>query len=227
MTKIRYPHTGRKKHSVGAAFWEKCYRDDDAFWDRGAPAPGLVDFLEKEKYKAGSILVPGCGRGHDCQKLARHKFKVTGVDIAPKAVAEARALAKAKGVPVTYRLGDFLKTTRRGFDLVFEHTCFCAIDPALRDRYVKSLVKVLKPGGHYLAVFYNIQPRTGPPFGTTRAELLERFGPHFTLLKEHVPRSFPGREGKELLMLWKKEMIERQFGCGHRLGSWTTAIPAD
>lgn len=200
----RYSHTGRKKHSVGPAFWEKSYRTGKVVWDRGAASPGLVDFLKKEKYKPGTVLVPGCGRGHDCRELTRHKFTVTGLDIAPKAVAEAKALAKAEGLDVTYRLGDFLNTRRRGFDWVFEHTCFCAIDPALRDRYVESLSRVLKRGGHYLGIFYNIQPKSGPPFGTTREELLERFSPNFELLVERLPRSFEGREGKEWLMLWRR-----------------------
>ncbi len=104
-------------------------------------------------------------------------------------------------------VGDFLELSPEWYgpyDWVFEHTCYCAIDPDLRDQYVQSVVAVLQPGGHFLGVFYNIQPESGPPFGTTRAELLDRFSPHFKLLTENVPRSYPSREGKELLMLWKK-----------------------
>ncbi|MEI6084681.1 MAG: methyltransferase domain-containing protein [Verrucomicrobiota bacterium] len=201
MKRPPYRHMGVPRHSITAAFWEKSYRNDDAFWDHGVPAPGLVDFLKRDKYKPGTILVPGCGRGHDCRQLAEHGFTVTGLDLSAKAMTEARALADGQ---VTYRVGDFLKPGRTRYDWVFEHTCFCAINPKLRDRYVQALVKTLKPGGHFLAIFYNIQPRQGPPFGTTRTELCERFGPHFRLLLERVPRSYSNRKGKELLMLWEK-----------------------
>jgi SAM-dependent methyltransferase len=195
-------HTGIPRHPITAAFWEKCYRTGDAFWDHGAPVPGLVDFLKHETYAPGTILVPGCGRGHDCRQLAEHGFTVTGLDISAKAVAEARELAD--GLPITYRRGDFLKPGRVRYDWVFEHTCFCAINPKLRSRYVVALRTRLKPGGWFLAIFYNIQPRTGPPFGTTRDELVERFSPYFRLRLERVPRSYPNRKGKELLMLWEK-----------------------
>lgn len=197
---MNYRHTGTPRQPVTAAFWDNCYRDGDAFWDHGVPSPGLVDFLKREKYQPGTVLVPGCGRGHDCRELARHGFQVTGLDISPRGIAEAQALTDG----VRYRVGDFLKPNRTRYDWVFEHTCFCAINPKLRSRYVQALVKSLRPGGFFLGVFYNIQPRKGPPFGTTRTELCERFGPHFRLLLERVPRSFSNRKGKELLMWWEK-----------------------
>jgi len=202
-----YRHIGRKKHSVDAAFWQRCYVNDDAFWDHGEPSPGLVDFLQKNRRAPGKTLVPGCGFGHDCLELARHGFRVTGLDISARAVAEAGKLARACDVRVTYRRGNFLKLEARyrgRFDWLFEHTCFCAIDPAQRDRYVLAAATALKRGGYLLGVFYNIQPKSGPPFGATREELLERFRPHFRLVSATVPRSYPNRKGKELLMLWRK-----------------------
>jgi SAM-dependent methyltransferase len=203
-----YAHIGRKTHEVDASFWEGCYQKGDVFWDKGAPSPGLVDFLKEEKPKPGRVLVPGCGRGHDCRELARHGFDVTGMDISASAAAEARALADKESLKIEYKVGDCLHPWRNvhgKFDWVFEHTCFCAIDPGKRDRYVEAMASYLKAGGCLLGIFYNIQPKTGPPFGTTRVELIERFSPRFTLVMDKVPRSYPNREGKELLMLWRKQ----------------------
>ena len=61
------------------------------------------------------------------------------------------------------------------FDWVFEHTLFCAIQPPERDDYVRALLRWLKPDGQYLAVNYLIPDTDGPPFGTTRDELWQRF----------------------------------------------------
>ena len=65
------------------------------------------------------------------------------------------------------------------FDWVFEHTLFCAIQPDEREAYVRAVLRWLKPQGQYLAVNYLIPDRDGPPFGTTRDELWQRFSPAF------------------------------------------------
>jgi ubiquinone/menaquinone biosynthesis C-methylase UbiE len=208
-TSPKYSHIGRKRAAITPAFWTKRYEAKTDEWDQGAPSPALVDFLRQHKYKTGSVIVPGCGRGHDARAFARAGFDVLGMDIAAIAVRDAAALAKkARLKNIRFEQGDFFAAPRRyagKFDWMFEHTFFCAIDPAQRDRYVATAAKLLRKGGWLLGVFYNIQPDSGPPFGTTREELFERFSPHFTLWHEIVPRSFPNRKGKELLMLWQRK----------------------
>lgn len=203
------PHTGRKEHEVDPAFWIARYAAGDTGWDKGEASPGLVDFLvENEAVMPGTVLVPGCGHGHDARALAAAGFEVTAFDVAPAAIERARALAAAERTPVRFEAADFfeLPAALRGpYDWLFEHTFFCAIDPARRAAYVRTVTELVRPGGHLLGVFYHIQPETGPPFGTTRAELLARFEPAFTLVHESVPRSYPTRVGKELLMLWRRK----------------------
>ena len=74
--------------------------------------------------------------------------------------------------------GDFLNDDPdEPYDFLFEHTCFCAIDPSQRDAYAAAAARWLKPGGQFLAVHYMLPPdEDGPPFGTDREEILERFG---------------------------------------------------
>jgi SAM-dependent methyltransferase len=210
-----YPHIGRSEKEVRPEYWAELYRTGETGWDHGAPSPGLVDFLKEEAggrpdrpRPPGRVFVPGCGRGHDARALAAAGFEVTGLDAVEAAVRDAARLAAEEGMSaVRFVRADFfdLPASLRGpYDLLFEHTFFCAIDPALRDRYVETAAELLSPGGFLLGVFYHIQPETGPPFGTTRGELMDRFGPRFALVLDRVPRSFPRREGKELLMLWKR-----------------------
>jgi len=203
-----YPHMGRVESALDGPFWEERYALGETDWDKGHLSPGLEDFLRDEVYTTGRVLVPGCGRGHDARALARAGFEVTGLDIAAVPVRDAAAIAAGEKLDnVRFVQGDFFRDTAAWegqFDWVFEHTFFCAIDPALRDQYVERVARLLDHGGQLLGIFFNIQPEEGPPFGTTREELRERFGRRFELVTERVPRSYPNRVGQELLMLWRK-----------------------
>jgi ubiquinone/menaquinone biosynthesis C-methylase UbiE len=206
--KVHYPHIGRKETAITPAFWAKRYAEKTDQWDKGEPSPALVDFLREGNFHAGKIIVPGCGRGHDARALAKAGFEVLGVDVSVIPVRDATALAKrARLKNIRFEQADFFKLPTKfagRFDWMFEHTFFCAIDPAMRDAYVEKAAELLRKNGWLLGVFYNIQPDSGPPFGCTREELFERFSPRFTLWHESVPRSFANREGKELLMLWQR-----------------------
>jgi SAM-dependent methyltransferase len=186
--------------------WEALYQANDTFWDHGEASPGLVDYLAaNSSLPLGQALVPGCGRGHDARALAQAGWAATGLDLAPSSVPLAKRLADEERLPIDYRIGDFLSDEpHKLFDLVFEHTLFCAIPPVRRDDYVQALRRWLKPGGLYLAVNYMITEDNGePPFSTTTAELDERFGEPFELLRRWTPRSYEGREGKELINEWR------------------------
>jgi SAM-dependent methyltransferase len=191
---------------MSATDWEARYQSGNMPWEKGEASPGLVDFLAANPGLArGTVCVPGCGTGHDARVWSRAGFEVTGYDLAPSAVRLARERTAAAGLKAQFAQGDFpADEPPRQFDWLFEHTLFCAIDPAGRERYVSAALRWLKPGGNYLAVNYMIPDKDGPPFGTTRAELLERFSPHFDLLREWVPRSYPNRTGLELMLWWKR-----------------------
>ena len=186
--------------------WEAFYRADDTFWDHGEASPGLVDYLAANpSLPPGQALVPGCGSGHDARALAKAGWAVTGLDIAPSSVPLAKRLATGEALDVDFHIGDFLGDEPHcRFDLVVEHTLFCAIPPARRGDYVQALRRWLKPGGLYLAVNYMIPDDNGePPFSTTTAELDARFGEPFELLRCWTPRSYESREGKELMNEWR------------------------
>jgi methyl halide transferase len=186
--------------------WEARYQSGDMPWEKGAPSPGLVDFLAANRDLTGeTVCVPGGGAGHDAREWAKAGFRVYGYDLAPSAIWLSVERTQAAGLQAEFRLADFLRDEPPFlFDWIFEHTLFCAIDLGERELYVQAVQRWLKPGGQYLAVNYLIPDREGPPFGTTRAELIERFAPHFSLLSEWVPRSYSNRTGLELMMWWRK-----------------------
>jgi len=204
-------------------------------WEKGAPSPGLVDFLAAHPDLRGgdalvaaattpkparkmeasatralqpppTVCVPGCGSGHDAREFAKAGFATFGFDIAPSAIQLATEKTKVAGLNAKFQLADFLHDEPpQKFDWLFEHTLFCAIKPQERDDYVRAALRWLKPGGQYLAVNYLIPDTDGPPFGTTREELWRRFSPHFELVEELVPRSYPNRTGLELLLWWRRK----------------------
>jgi SAM-dependent methyltransferase len=175
-----------------------------------------VDFLAEQPPLPGeTVCVPGGGTGHDALAWARAGFRVYGYDIAPSAVRLSAARAGAAGLAVQFRPADFLRDEPPfPFDWLFEHTLFCAVDPAERDDYVHAVRRWLKPGGNYLAVNYMIcEDAEGPPFPVTREELWTRFSRHFELQLEYVPRSHPNRAGRERLFWWRRKIPGCEGRC--------------
>lgn len=177
--------------------WNAAYEAKHTPWDKGSASPPLSAFLEKHPL-TGRVLVPGCGLGHDARLLARQGASVVGLDIAPSAVRQARALP-AEG-ELSFEVGDFLNLAENyhgQFDTVVEHTCLCALDPAQRLAYVRSVLQALKPDGHYLAVFFRKVKDyrgEGPPHPIAAEQIEALFGDDFDTLESSMPQqSYPCR----------------------------------
>jgi len=191
--------------------WQRRYEQNDTPWDKGAPAPALVRFLQ-ENAISGRVLVPGCGKGHEVRALGMQPgCSVVGLDLSPAAIAEARRLALQAGVDTaaSFLVGDFfhLPPEMNGsFDWLVEHTCFCAIEPRQRPDYVLAAASALRTGGKIFGIFYlNPETASGPPFAVSREELSALFEPRFILLEQWAPQeSFPGRENREWVGILQK-----------------------
>ena len=196
--------------------WESCYRIGETPWDKGEPAPPLLEWLAQPGHRLqGSVLVPGCGLGHDVRAIAAtgQTHETVGLDVSPAALEQARRQpVTGNEIYVQADLFDLPPEYLGRFDWVFEHTCFCAIDPARRADYVRAVAGALKPGGHLLAIFYldpwaggePPPPGGGPPFATSTEELDRLFAGSFDVLEEAVPtRAYRGREGRELRRLFR------------------------
>ena len=195
--------------SDGAAgYWAERYARGDTPWDKAAAAPALREVIARVPI-AGRVLVPGCGHGHDARALAAlHGVAVTGLDLVPQAVAAARRLYG--DVPgLEFVAGDFfaLPVADEGaFDVVFEHTCLCAIDPAWRPQYAAAAVRALKPGGIFAGILF-VDPDTdaGPPYGIAPEEWEALVTPALGRIATWLPgAAFPGREGRERIWIGRK-----------------------
>ncbi len=92
--------------------WEARYQSGDTPWDKGRAHPALLEWLANNSL-TGRVLVPGCGVGHDVRAIAAQPgTDVTGLDLAPSAIASATRWTSSPNVH--YRLGDFLKDPPAG-----------------------------------------------------------------------------------------------------------------
>lgn len=154
-------------------FWQARFDQDQTGWDRGAPSPQLLAWLDSGALQPCRIAVPGCGRGWEVVALAQRGFEVVGIDYTPAALERARQLCESAGVRVELVHEDVLEyEPETEFDAIYEQTCLCALHPEHWERYADHLRAWLHPGGVLAAVFMQM-PRpeavsegwiVGPPY---------------------------------------------------------------
>lgn len=189
-------------------FWTNIYQTEEPQWDLKEPANFLKSVLPQLKLAKQRVLVLGCGRGHDAAYFAELGHIVTAVDFSPSAIEDAQKLYGH--LPnlefIQSDVFDLPKENFGPFDLVFEHTCYCAIAPDRRNELVKIWKKHLVPGGHLLGVFFVMHKRIGPPYGGSEFEVKQRLKDHFDFRYWTRWRlSRPRRQGKELVVYAQKK----------------------
>lgn len=189
--------------------WEEKYQKGEVFWDKGAPSPPMKQYLERHPVR-GRALVPGCGHGHEVALAAAHGLDATGLDIAPTAVAEARALYPQ--LAKRFMTGDFFDPPaemRDAFDVVLEHTCMSGLPPALRASYRRGLDLTLRRGGWLVGVWFidpDLAPGDeGPPFRFSVPDLTALFANGYEIIHDYVPDvSFETRVGRERVRVLRR-----------------------
>jgi methyl halide transferase len=191
-------------------FWQSLYEQRADGWDLARPSPPLARWFATHSPAGKRALVVGCGRGHEARMLAALGARVTGVDFAPAAIVEARALAARDGTAIDFFERDLFTLAGeerfvRAFDLVVEHCCFCAIDPARRGEYAAVMAQLVPSGGELVGLFYSHGRPGGPPFSVGEAELQRYFDADFELVSLATPPdSIATRQGDERLAHFRR-----------------------
>lgn len=189
------------------SFWRKSYSDDGVTpWDLGGPHPAIESILPQIKIVKSRIANFGCGRGHDAAFLAKKGHVVTGFDLSEDAINDAKKMYG--NIPsLSFEQADVFKPVAENakYDVIFEHTLFCAIPPELRKNLVQRWRQSLDMGGYLLGIFFVMPSRGGPPYGCSEWELRSHLEKHFRLLYwkrwEHLPER---RLGTELIVFAQK-----------------------
>ena len=195
---LAMPHAGASPH------WEKLWADGlpkgTRFDVAGVSRPLAAELQRRiaagEQCRAGmSALVPGSGRAYDALALAEHGFeRVVAVDLSPSACKAATeeigaSTSSARG-RVDVRCSDFFDLTGQ-YDLIWDNTFLCALEPEVRERWASQMKALLAPGGELTTCVFPIGEREGgPPFAMSvplvRA-LLEPVGFEATLIQDKLP----------------------------------------
>ena len=128
-------------------------------------ASGGEDFIRRLAIPSGSrVLDVACGTGNLAIPLARSGCVVSGVDIAPNLLEEARQRAKTEGLQATFDEGDAeqLPYADGTFDAVV--TMFGAMFAPRPELVSSELARVVKPGGLLAMANWNPESFTGDMF---------------------------------------------------------------
>jgi cyclopropane fatty-acyl-phospholipid synthase-like methyltransferase len=158
--------------------WDDSYTaESPPPWDIGRPQPAFVALAESGLL-TGQVLDVGCGTGEQSLLAASHGARVTGVDLSPAAIAQARGKAAQRGLDVRFEVADALNLGHLGpnFDVIIDSGVFHVFSDEDRPRYVASLASVLRPGGTLnLMCFSDRQPGDFGPRRVREDELRASF----------------------------------------------------
>ena len=114
--------------------------------------------------------------------LATRGHRVAGIDLAARAVDQARARAHDEGVAATFVAGDALELGAQAvdlgapFDTVLDVGLFHVLQPADRRRYAGALASVVRPGGRgYVVAWSDRNPFGIGPERVRRRDLRDAF----------------------------------------------------
>jgi SAM-dependent methyltransferase len=129
---------------------------------------GAEEFTARLALKAGDrVLDVACGSGNVAIPAARTGANVTGVDIAPNLLEQARARAASEGLTIQFDEGDAegLPYDDAAFDTVA--TMFGAMFAPRPELVAAELVRVCRPGGRIAMANWTPEGFIGQMFRTT------------------------------------------------------------
>ncbi len=177
-----------RRNPVGKEHWGRRYETGDTPWDLGRAHPELLhriaDGTLAPAVRGARAYVPGCGRGHDARALARSGWDVVAVDLVP----ELARWFERSGSGASFLAGDALAHEADApFDLLFEHTFFCALPPERRGAYGEMAARLTRAGSRLAAVVFPVgRPAEmgGPPFGIDTSDVANALGSRFRLVAD-------------------------------------------
>jgi len=134
------------------ASWSDIVASGRADLDRAIEQTGMTCGAER------SVVEVGCGVGRMCAALGERFGQVTGLDIAPRLIDEARRRNAAPHI--TFEVADGVRlapATVRDCDVVFSYEVFYYIDAQHLRGYFRDAFALLRPDGEFVFQL-NVEP---------------------------------------------------------------------
>ena len=172
-------------------YWNRRWEERRIGFHQDEINPYLLKFWPTMKVpQEARVLVPLCGKSRDMCWLAEQGHRVTGVEFSQQAVKEyfdargetpmvsqnnAHMCFSCEG-RIDVQVGDFLTyQPNHLFDAFYDRAALVAMSPDMRERYIKQLMKMMKPQSQGLLVSLEIldESHQGPPF-SVQQDIVEK-----------------------------------------------------
>jgi len=185
-----------------AFYWDQQYLKGEIPWDMGQVSPPLKSYFDHLQDNTLNILIPGCGNSYEASYLLDKGFTALSlIDISEVLMEQLKIQF---GDRLRLILGDFFDLTGE-YDLIVEHTFFCALAPSLRTDYIDKMYSLLRPGGRLVGLLFDRDFPDGPPFGGSQEEYRRLLEMRFKILSlAPCHDSIKPRMGTELFFAAEK-----------------------
>ena len=189
------PHLSPESFEAKQRFTER-YLEGTIPWNTGISPPELLEAISgPQALSPGRALDIGCGTGTNSITLAKHGWRVLGVDFVEAAITQA-TLKTAKEQDEISRAGGSvqflcfdvtcLEAPAIPFNLVFDLGCLNGIPYTLRSTYARVVAEQAAADALFLLYTHLPNPERKGPIGCTPEEIDELFGSAFTLERREM-----------------------------------------
>lgn len=194
---------------LNSNYWEGRYKNNETGWDVGKITTPIQTYIGQLEDKTIRILIPGAGNGYEFEYLIQNGFEnVFVVDFATTPLENIK-----KRIPNLDKNqlihSDFFDLEGK-YDLIIEQTFFCALEPQLREKYVRKMHSLLNPKGKLVGLLFQFPlTENGPPFGGSTAEYENLFEQDFSIkYLATAYNSIKPRKNTELFFIFEKKQIQ-------------------
>ena len=192
-------------NKLDKSFWESRYQNNQTGWDVGYISTPLKEYIDQLTKKDIKILIPGAGNSHEAEYLWNNGFKnIYVLDIAEHPLLNFKT--RIPDFPESQLIHDDFFEINESFDLIIEHTFFCALNPDLREKYAEKMFDLLNKNGKLIGLLFDFElTKEGPPFGGSENEYTNYFIKLFSIKKlEKAYNSIKPRQDRELFFIFEK-----------------------
>jgi len=189
-----------------AAHWDDHYRTGQPPWETGSPSSELKCVIAEQHIAPCRAVDFGCGSGINAVWLAQQRFDVTGIDLSPLAIQQARGSAAEVGVTIRFEQDDLLalRGQYEPFPFFLDRGCYHAVRRVDATAYVRTLRQLTQPNALGLILAGNSrsqhQPGQGPPV-VSEEELRSELGVAFEIVRLRE-FEFDGTPGPTPFLAW-------------------------